>query len=60
VSLIFVLLVPERATDMHLQILSELAQMFSDRDFRTQLAQAPDALAAQRLIVGWQAHAPNT
>ena len=60
VNLIFVLLVPERATDMHLQILSELAQMFSDRDFRTQLAQAPDALAAQRLIVGWQAHAPNT
>jgi PTS system nitrogen regulatory IIA component len=59
VNLIFVLLVPERATDMHLQILSELAQMFSDRDFRTQLAQAPDALAAQRLIVGWQAHAPN-
>ena len=60
VSLIFVLLVPERATDAHLQILSELAQMFSDREFRTQLAQAPDALAAQRLIVGWQAHAPNT
>ena len=60
VSLVFVLLVPERATDMHLQILSELAQMFSDRDFRTQLAQAPDALAAQRLIVDWQAHAPNT
>jgi PTS system nitrogen regulatory IIA component len=60
VSLVFVLLVPERATDVHLQILSELAQMFSDRDFRTQLAQAPDALAAQRLIVGWQAHAPNS
>ena len=60
VNLVFVLLVPERATDTHLQILSELAQMFSDRDFRTRLAQAPDALAAQRLIVGWQAHAPNT
>src|ERR1700750_2374903 len=30
VNLIFVLLVPERATDLHLQILSELAQMFSD------------------------------
>ncbi len=60
VSLVFVLLVPERATDAHLQILSELAQMFSDRDFRAQLAQVPDALAAQRLIVGWQAHTPNT
>jgi PTS system nitrogen regulatory IIA component len=58
VSLVFALLVPERATDIHLQILSELAQMFSDRDFRAQLTAAPDALAAQRLIVGWQAHAP--
>ena len=28
VGLIFVLLVPDRATDLHLQILSELAQMF--------------------------------
>ena len=37
VSLIFVLLVPDRATDVHLQILSELAQMFSDRPFRERL-----------------------
>jgi PTS system nitrogen regulatory IIA component len=42
-----------------LQILSELAQMFSDRSFRAQLAAAPDATAAQRLIAAWQAHAPN-
>jgi PTS system nitrogen regulatory IIA component len=60
VNLAFVLLVPERATDLHLQILSELAQMFSDRELRRQLAVAPDAASAQRLIVGWQAHAPNT
>ena len=59
VNLVFVLLVPERATDVHLQILSELAQMFSDRSFRAQLAAAPDATAAQRLIAAWQAHAPN-
>jgi nitrogen PTS system EIIA component len=59
VSLVFVLLVPERATDMHLQILSELAQMFSDRTQRTRLAAAVDTLEAQRLIAGWQAHAPN-
>ena len=44
-NLMFVLLVPERATDLHLQILSELAQMFSDRDLRAQFAAAPDALA---------------
>jgi len=55
VSLVFILLVPERATDLHLQILSGLAEMFSDRDLRAQLASAPDALAAQRLISNWQA-----
>jgi PTS system nitrogen regulatory IIA component len=60
VGLVFVLLVPERASDLHLQILSEVAQMFSDRELRRQLAAAPDALSAQRLIVGWQTHAPKT
>lgn len=60
VSLVFVLLVPERALDAHLQILSELAQMFSDRELRRQLAAAPNAVAAQRLITGWQAHPPRT
>ena len=34
VSLVFVLLVPEQATEQHLQILSELAQMFSDKALR--------------------------
>ena len=43
VSLIFVLLVPDRATDLHLQILSELAQMFSDKPFRERLLAAPTA-----------------
>jgi PTS system nitrogen regulatory IIA component len=59
VSLIFVLLVPEKATDLHLQILSELAQLFSDREMRARLAQAPDAAAAQRLIVSWEAKAAH-
>jgi PTS system nitrogen regulatory IIA component len=52
VRLIFVLLVPERYTDQHLEILSELAQLFSDRAVRRGLAEAPDALTAQRLIAG--------
>ncbi len=43
VNLLFVLLVPEQATEQHLQILSELAQRFSDRAFRDALATAPDA-----------------
>jgi len=59
VSLIFVLLVPERATDLHLQILSELAQMFSDKAFRDQLLEAPSAETMHGLITGWEPHAPN-
>jgi len=44
VGLVFVLLVPEHATDLHLNILSELAQRFSDRKLREALAstQSPD------------------
>ena len=34
VRLVFALLVPEQATEKHLEILSELAQMFSDRALR--------------------------
>ncbi|GIK26579.1 MAG: PTS IIA-like nitrogen-regulatory protein PtsN [Betaproteobacteria bacterium] len=57
VSFLFVLLVPEQATEQHLQILSELAQMFSDRAFREQLAAAADADAIHALFTGWEAHA---
>ena len=59
VNLVFVLLVPERATDLHLQILSELAQMFSDRVFREQLLNSTSAEALHRLIAEWQPHASN-
>ncbi len=58
VSLIFILLVPEKATDVHLQILSELAEMFSDRQIRQQLADAADAATVQTLITTWEPHAP--
>jgi PTS system nitrogen regulatory IIA component len=57
VGLIFVLLVPERATDLHLQILGELAQMFSDPAFRERLQAAPAAADAHRLITEWKADA---
>ena len=50
VSLLFVLLVPEQATEQHLQILSELAQRFSDRTFRDAIANAADAAAAHALF----------
>ena len=57
VALIFVLLVPDRATDMHLQILSELAQMFSDKAFREQLLAAAGAPQLHELINHWEPHA---
>ena len=40
VSLLFVLLVPEHATEHHLQILSELAELFSQRAAREALQEA--------------------
>jgi PTS system nitrogen regulatory IIA component len=54
VNLLFVLLVPEQATEKHLQILSELAQMFSDRALREAMAAAADAGALHQLIATWQ------
>ncbi|MGA0024343.1 MAG: PTS IIA-like nitrogen regulatory protein PtsN [Burkholderiales bacterium] len=57
VKLVFVLLVPERATDEHLQILSELAQMFSDRNFREKLIVAATAEELQQLITDWEPNA---
>lgn len=54
VDMVFVLLVPEAATEHHLQLLSELAQMFSERPFREQLATAADAPAVHTLFANWQ------
>ena len=59
VSMLFVLLVPEQANEHHLQLLSELAQMFSDRNFREQLMSAPDAHAAHTLFAQWGSHASD-
>ena len=59
VQLLFVLLVPEQATEKHLQILSELAQMFSDRALREAMTSAPDAVALHQLITAWQPDAAS-
>jgi nitrogen PTS system EIIA component len=59
VTLIFVLLVPDRATDAHLQILSELAQMLGDRDLRNRLATDTDAGLLHQHITAWQPHAAD-
>ncbi|BBE50141.1 Nitrogen regulatory protein [Ferriphaselus amnicola] len=55
VSLIFVLLVPERATDLHLQLLGELAQMFCEKSFRDQLLASDDPAVLYQLFANWQA-----
>ena len=54
VNLIFVLLVPERANDLHLQILGELAQMFSDSQFRNKLLATQDTSAIHQLFHDWK------
>jgi PTS system nitrogen regulatory IIA component len=58
VRLVFAMLVPEHATEAHLQILSELAQMFSDPGFRDALLATDDPQAAHRMITGWSPYAP--
>jgi PTS system nitrogen regulatory IIA component len=50
VNLLFFLLVPEQATEHHLEILSELAQRFAERPFRDALAAAPDPAAVIALF----------
>lgn len=52
VRLLFVLLVPTHATDLHLQILGELAQVFSDKSLREQLMATHDPAHALQLITG--------
>lgn len=53
VSLVFALMVPEQATDLHLMILGELAQMFSEKDVRERLLCLDDRHAIHRLLADW-------
>jgi PTS system nitrogen regulatory IIA component len=57
VGMLFVLLVPEQATDLHLQILGELAQLFSDDVVRQRLASCGAAEELHRHIVTWSPNA---
>jgi nitrogen PTS system EIIA component len=58
VNLVFAMLVPEHANETHLELLSELAQMFSDAQLRDALTATPDIQAAHRLITEWSPYAP--
>lgn len=54
VSLLIFLLVPEAATQKHLEILSEIAELLSDNVLRDQLTVSQDSLQLHGLISGWQ------
>jgi nitrogen PTS system EIIA component len=59
VSLFLGLIVPDRATERHLLILSTAAAMFNDKAFREKLRVADSPAAIQELLAGW-AEAPAT
>ena len=54
VSLLIFLLVPEAATQKHLEILSEIAEILSDATLRDQLLSSESADLLHGLIAGWQ------
>ena len=54
VALLIFLLVPEAATQKHLEILSEIAELLSDASLREQIKSSTDAAALHGLIAGWQ------
>lgn len=60
VRLMIFLLVPEAATQKHLEILSEIAELLSDSALREQMKDSTDAAALHGLLAGWQsAHATD-
>ena len=58
VRLVLAMLVPEHATEQHLELLSDLAQMFSDQGLREKLLAAGSVEAAHRLLTEWSPYAP--
>jgi nitrogen PTS system EIIA component len=54
VDLLFALLVPEDSTSEHLQLLAQLAEMFSSEEFRTQLRATKDRQAIYTLLSTWK------
>lgn len=54
VKLLVFLLIPDQVTQQHLEILSEIAEMFSDEAFRQLLATDPEAASVHARIVAWQ------
>ena len=58
VGLLVFLLVPEAATDEHLELLSELAELLSDTAMRESLASCDDAALVHRTLTTWEPFRP--
>ncbi|MFD0668049.1 PTS sugar transporter subunit IIA [Ramlibacter sp. MAHUQ-53] len=58
VGLLIFLLVPEAATQKHLEILSEIAELLSDAVLREKIKTAASAEALHGLIANWQSAQP--
>jgi len=54
VDLLVFLLVPEHATDEHLEILSEVAELLSDPTMRAVLANEPESLRIHDQLMLWE------
>ncbi|SNS20806.1 PTS IIA-like nitrogen-regulatory protein PtsN [Noviherbaspirillum humi] len=54
VKLLVFLLIPDHVTQHHLEILSEVAEMFSDESFRATLATDPDTASVHARILAWE------
>ena len=53
VKLLIFLLIPDNVTQQHLEILSEIAEMFSDKSFRIELAEDRDVSSLHAKLVNW-------
>ena len=58
VGLLIFLLVPEAATQKHLEILSEIAEMLSNGELRDKLMTTHDAAELHQLVASWQSVQP--
>ncbi len=59
VKLLIFLLIPDHVTQQHLEILSEVAEMFSDDRFRRGLTIDPNPVAVHARITQWRPHLQN-
>lgn len=53
VKLLIFLLIPDNVTQQHLEILSEIAEMFSDKSFRAELAEDANTQSLYAKLVNW-------